>query len=227
VSGHPAWKRTGLDLRLYAVLPATGGHGNQALQAAGLALEGGATVLQYRDKQGGTRSMWQQAQALRHLCHRRGVPLLVNDRLDIALAVDAAGVHLGQGDLPVAVARRVLGPQAVIGVSVLTLAEALHAADEGADYVSVSPLFATATKPDAGPPAGLAQLALIARHSPLPVIAIGGISAANAADAIAAGAAGVAVVSAIFSSPCPRQAAAGLRAEVDAALRRYGKEHLA
>jgi thiamine-phosphate pyrophosphorylase len=139
------------------------------------------------------------------------VPLIVNDRLDVALACGASGVHLGQGDLPVPAVRRILGPGGKIGVSVNTPGEARRAEREGADYVGAGPAFATATKETDLPVLGPEGIAGIRRAVGVPVVAIGGIGAANAAAMARAGADGIAVVSAILGAPDARQAAAELR----------------
>ena len=149
--------------------------------------------------------------ALREWLRARGVPFLINDDVDLALACDADGLHVGQGDLPCAEARRRLGPQRLVGVSVSTVAEAAQAMRDGADYLGVSPIFSTPTKPDAPAPTGLAGLCAIRAAVRLPLVAIGGIHAGNATDVLAAGADGIAVVSAILAAPDPRAAAQALR----------------
>uniref|UniRef100_A0A7C3UXR8 Thiamine-phosphate synthase n=1 Tax=Desulfobacca acetoxidans TaxID=60893 RepID=A0A7C3UXR8_9BACT len=150
------------------------------------ALAAGVRIVQYRAKRAGTRLMLAEAAELKKLC--RGALFVVNDRVDVALAVDADGVHLGQGDLPYPEARRLLGSGKIIGITVSTVEEALTAARQGADYLGVSPIFATRTKPDAGQPRGLALLRDIRQAVSLPLAAIGGITVANAPEVIAAGA---------------------------------------
>ena len=152
--------------------------------------------------------------ALRALLAPRALPLIVNDRLDLALAAGADGVHLGQGDLPCALARRLAGPDFLIGVSVGSPAEATQAEREGADYLGVGPVFDTPTKTDAPAATGLAGLRAIRAATRLPLVAIGGIHAGNAAEIIRAGADGVDVVSAIMAAPDPRAAARALAAAV-------------
>ncbi len=159
------------------------------------ALRAGVQVIQYREKQADAKAFYEEARRLREVC--RGVLFLVNDRVDVALAVEADGVHLGQKDLPAPVARRLLGPGKIIGLTVSSLAEARQAVQDGADYLGVSPIFATATKPDAGAPAGLALLRAIRAEVPVPLIAIGGLSLANAPEVIAAGADGLCAISAV------------------------------
>ncbi|MCU0244568.1 MAG: thiamine phosphate synthase, partial [Acidobacteria bacterium] len=174
------------------------------------AVRGGATVVQLRAKDLPARDFAALASETARRLAATGVPLLVNDRVDIALACGATGVHLGQDDLPVPDARRVLGPGAVIGVSVNTPDEARRAAAEGADYVGAGPAFATSTKDTPLAVLGPEGIARIKRAAVVPVVAIGGITAANAASLAAAGADGVAVVSAVLGSPDPEGAAADL-----------------
>ena len=189
------------------------------------ALAGGAGVVQIREKKLPSRALYEQTLGLKRVADALGRPLIVNDRLDIALACGAAGVHLGQADLPCAEARRVGGPNLVIGVSVSTIDEAVAAERAGADYLGVSPVFDTPTKTDAPEATGLDGLRRIRAAVRLPLVGIGGIHAGNAADVIRAGADGVAVVSAIVAAPDPRAAAAELaRAVFDA---RGLKTHLA
>jgi len=161
------------------------------------AVAAGVTVVQYRDKEADGRTLYTEARRLREVC--RGILFLVNDRVDVALAVDADGVHLGQRDLPCPVARRLLGPRKIIGVTVSSLAEARQAIRDGADYLGVSPIFATRTKADAGPPAGLRLLAEIRAETGLPLIAIGGITLENAPEVVAAGADGLCAISALYA----------------------------
>ncbi|HUK66426.1 MAG TPA: thiamine phosphate synthase [Anaeromyxobacteraceae bacterium] len=155
----------------------------------------GVGVVQYRAKQGSSRALYHEALALRSIC--REALFLVNDRLDLALAVGADGVHLGQEDLPCLIARRLLGPDKVVGVSVRSAAEAREAERDGADYVGVSPVFSTQTKADAGAPAGLEAVREVRRAVTLPVVAIGGIDLDNAAEVIRAGADSVCAISAV------------------------------
>jgi thiamine-phosphate pyrophosphorylase len=150
------------------------------------ALAAGVRVVQYRAKKVSTRLMLAEAVALKKLC--QGAIFLVNDRVDVALTVGADGVHLGQEDLPFDAARELLGPDKIIGITVSTLEEALTAARQGANYLGVSPIFFTQTKPDAGLPTGLSLLREIRNAVDLPLAAIGGINLTNAAEVITAGA---------------------------------------
>jgi thiamine-phosphate pyrophosphorylase len=163
------------------------------------ALAAGVKVVQYREKRALTRAMYDEALALRELCLAQDAIFLVNDRVDVALAVGADGVHLGQDDLPYAAARRILGPDKIIGITAGNLDEAIAAALQGADYLGVSPIFATATKDDAGEPAGLALLREIRRYTDLPLAAIGGITLANANEVIEAGADLLCAISAVVT----------------------------
>jgi thiamine-phosphate pyrophosphorylase len=154
-------------------------------------------VVQYREKRAETRALLEEARRLREIC--KDVLFLVNDRVDVAWAVDADGVHLGQDDLPLTVARQLLGKKKIIGLTVHNLAEALEAQELGADYLGVSPVFATLTKADAGSPAGLDLFREIRRRVSLPLVAIGGITLANAAEVIRAGADMVGAISAVVT----------------------------
>jgi thiamine-phosphate pyrophosphorylase len=170
------------------------------------AVAAGVRVVQYRQKQGLTRDLVDEARHLRRLC--RDTRFLVNDRVDLVLEVGADGVHLGQEDLPYHEARKLLGPDKIIGVTVHTVAEALAAQAGGADYLGVSPIFATATKADAGVPTGVALLTEIRRRVMLPLVAIGGITLAKAAAVIEAGADGVCAITAVVTK-------ADVKSEID------------
>lgn len=163
------------------------------------ALRAGTTIVQYRQKSGSSAALYTEALELRALC--RSALFLVNDRIDIAMAVNADGVHIGRDDLPLPVARRLLGPKRVIGVSVRSLDEAVRAVDEGANYLGVGPIFATTTKGDAGRPVGIELLQEIRRECKLPLAAIGGITPANAREVITAGADMVCAISAVVGAP--------------------------
>jgi len=171
-----------------------------------LAVAAGVRVVQYRCKTGSTADAVAEARQLRQIC--RPTRFIVNDRVDVALEVDADGVHLGQEDLSYHEARSLLGPGKIIGLTVHNVAEALAAAAAGADYLGVSPLFATATKADAGAPAGVQLLAAIRRRVSLPLVAIGGITLENAPLVIAAGADAVCAISQVVTR-------ADVRAEIE------------
>ncbi len=157
----------------------------------------GVEVVQYRNKNAETREMYEEALRLREVC--RNSLYLINDRIDIALAVDADGVHLGQSDMPYTAARKMLGPEKIIGITVHNLAEALEAQRLGADYLGVSPIYQTATKADAGKPAGIMLIEEIRAQVDIPLIAIGGINYHNAPAVIKAGADGMCAISAVVA----------------------------
>jgi len=171
------------------------------------ALSGGMTAVQLRVKGWPDRDLLSAAEQLRAMCNVRGALLIVNDRVDIALAVGADGVHVGAGDLPVMVARRLLGAGAVIGYSPETDDDRVSAEIAGADYLGVGPVHVTATKDDAGAAIGVDGLRRVVEATPLPVVGIGGIGIEQAADVLASGAVGVAIVSAVFMADDPAEAA--------------------
>ncbi len=177
------------------------------------ALQGGLRLVQYRDKSKDDPQRLAQAQALKELCHRYAALFIVNDRVDIALAVQADGVHLGQQDLPVATARKLLGANVLIGRSTTNPAELERAIAEQVDYIGVGPTYSTPTKTDK-PLAGLDYVAYAARHAPMPWFAIGGIDAQRLPEVIAAGATQVAVVRAIMAAPDPTGAVQKLLAQL-------------
>ncbi|KJS12638.1 MAG: hypothetical protein VR67_07755 [Peptococcaceae bacterium BRH_c8a] len=199
-------------LSLYVVTDEKLSLGRPDQVLAGLAAAGGAGVIQLRAKQASTHILYEKALAIKKELAEKAL-FIVNDRLDVALAVGADGVHLGQDDLPAVVARRILGTEKIIGVSVGNVEEALRAEADGADYLGASAVFATPTKTDAGA-IGLNGLESICRAVSIPVVGIGGINKSNAMQIIAAGAAGVAVVSAVISAPDVALAAAELLAIV-------------
>ena len=178
------------------------------------AVRGGVTAVQLREKECGTREFVELARALKTLLAALRVPLIVNDRADVALASGADGVHVGQSDMQCGDLRRLLGPSAAIGLSVEKPEQAAEAPPE-ADYLGVSPVFATPTKTDTALAWGLAGLAALRRASHRPLVAIGGIHRDNAARVIASGAGGIAVVSEICAAPDPELAARMLRREID------------
>ncbi len=187
-----------LDLSVYVITDRLVGRGRSHEEMTAAALAGGATVVQLRDKEATTRQLVDAASRMLPLTRRVGVPLIINDRVDVALAVDADGAHVGQDDLPAAIARRLLGSGKFLGVSAGTEAEAVAAERDGADYVGVGPVFPALAKADAGPPIGVEALAEIVRAVRIPVVAIGGILHEHAPAMIRAGAAGVAVINAVL-----------------------------
>jgi thiamine-phosphate pyrophosphorylase len=215
-----------LDLRLYALLdPAVAG--GRPLADLAQRIAGSATLVQLRDKHGSTRSMVEEARALRAVLEPHGVPLLINDRVDVALAAEADGVHIGQDDMAPADARLLLGRTAIIGLSVKTVEQAKAAPLELLDYVAIGGVYGTTSKDNTAAPVGVGGLraivqAIRARERNYPICAIAGINADNAGDVIAAGADGVAVISALSLASDPAAAAQNLRAVVDSALARRG-----
>lgn len=207
------------DLRLYAItdrraLPA----GVTLAQAVEAALDGGVTCLQLREKTASAGEILTLARTLLPLCRARKVPLLINDRVDIALAAGADGVHLGQDDLPLPEARALLGPDRILGATAHTVEEALRAQAEGADYLGVGAMFPTGTKTDTVPTSADTLKAICAAVS-IPVVAIGGVNAENLPTLAGTGIAGAAVVSAIFSQSDLTAAARTLRTAADLATR--------
>jgi thiamine-phosphate pyrophosphorylase len=187
--------------RLYVITDEKVSRGRSHLQIAEAAILGGADVLQLRDKEASSGRLYRVALQLRKLTRDAKVPFIVNDRVDVALAADADGVHVGQSDLPASVVRQLMGPARILGVSVDTVEEAVLAEKDGADYLGVGPVFeARGTKPDAGEPVGVDRIARIRLHSRLPIVAIGGIDAENARKVREAGADAAAVISAIGSA---------------------------
>lgn len=185
------------------------------VELAAMAIRGGADVIQYRRKTGSTREMIQEARRIREMTRRAGIPLIINDRVDVALAADADGVHLGTEDFPIRVARQILGPHRIIGGSGGSIEEATKDESSGADYLGCGPIYVTRTKPDAGIAAGLALMGEVSRVVGLPLIAIGGITSSNAHQVLQAGAHGIAVVAAVSASPDPEEATRELRRIID------------
>jgi thiamine-phosphate pyrophosphorylase len=200
------------EWQTYLVTAASRSAGRSTPEVVAAALEGGIDAVQLRDKGTDARRRYETGLEVRELTEAAGVPLLVNDRIDIAAAVDADGVHLGQSDLPVSVARERLGDSAVVGVSTSTVEEARDAEAAGADYLGVGAVYATTSKdvPDEENGIGTERIASIADAVEVPVIGIGGIDAGNAAPVVEAGAAGVAVLSAITAADDPEAATADL-----------------
>jgi len=205
--------------RTYLVTQESLSEGRSTDEIVEQAIEGGVDAIQLREKETGAESRYKLGERLRELTAEADVDLIVNDRVDIANAIDADGVHLGQSDLPISVARDQLGEDAIIGASVSTVSEARLAAITGADYLGVGAIYGTSSKPEA-PTAddglGLDELANIVETVKIPVVAIGGITPENAAATIQAGASSVAVISTITAADDPAAAARELRAAVDA-----------
>jgi thiamine-phosphate pyrophosphorylase len=203
-----------IDYSLYLVTDRKLSLGRSLLEVIKPAVDGGVTVVQLREKEVDSREFYREALEIKEFLDSRDIPLIINDRLDIALAIDAAGVHLGQEDLPIGVARKILGPGKIIGASVFTPDEALQAEAMGADYLGLSPIFVTATKPELMNQIGVEGIGPIRRVTRLPLIGIGSMNEANAFSVIRAGLDGVAVVSAICSKPDACAAAEKIMQEI-------------
>lgn len=188
------------DYSIYLVTDDGCLQGRALLDCVREALDGGVTLVQYRAKTASSAEMYAEALQLKALCDSFNVPLIINDRLDIAMAVGAAGVHLGQDDLPCAAARRILGEDYIIGVSAHNPAEAAEALERGADYLGCGAVFGTATKADVKK-LGTEGLTAICREKGLPVVGIGGVTADNYREVRVAGADGAAIVSGILAQP--------------------------
>ncbi|MCQ2148913.1 MAG: thiamine phosphate synthase [Bacteroidales bacterium] len=194
-------------LRLYLVTDSLLAGDRDVVDIVMEAVKGGVTMVQLREKNLDTRSFIRRASLLNSLLLPHGVPLVINDRVDVALATDAAGVHVGQSDMPCEMVRRLLGPGKIIGLSVESHKDVSEANSLDIDYIAVSPVFATDTKTDTASPFGLDGLSLAVRSSVHPVVGIGGMNVSTASDVMRTGAAGIAVVSAIMSAESPAAAA--------------------
>jgi thiamine-phosphate pyrophosphorylase len=179
------------------------------------AVRGGVSIVQLREKSLSTRESIGAARRIQDILRPQGIPLIINDRVDVALAVGANGVHLGQEDMPYPEARKLLGKRAIIGLSVENMDQALEAEKLDVDYLGVSPVFPTPTKTDTKAPWGLEGLRRLRPRSRHILIGIGGINSSNALDVLEAGADGLAVVSAVCSSPAPEDTARRLREMID------------
>lgn len=199
------------SLLLHVLTDREWSRGRTTLEVATAALRGGATVIQLRDKTANTRTLIEEGLILRELTRKWGALLIVNDRVDVALAVEADGAHVGQEDMPAHMARRLLGPQRILGISAATFKEAEEAIAGGADYLGVGPIFSTATKVDAGPATGVELLRELAAQFSIPLVGIGGINAGNAPMLMQAGAAGVAVITTVVAADDIEQATRQLR----------------
>ncbi|MCX8023496.1 MAG: thiamine phosphate synthase [Syntrophorhabdaceae bacterium] len=177
------------------------------IELAEMAISGGADTIQFREKRGSTRELIDVALKLKEVCSKAGAVFIVNDRVDVAIASSADGVHLGQKDFPISLARKILGDDAIIGGSATNLEEARFCLMEGADYIGFGPVFPTASKEDAAPAKGLRLLKEVVETIPLPVIAIGGINIENMDDVLKTGVYGIAVISAVCCHEDPLYAA--------------------
>jgi len=199
-----------IDYRLYLVTDRETLKGRDLCQSIEQAIVGGVTLVQLREKSVSTREFLKLALAVKEITTRHEIPLIINDRLDIALAIDADGLHIGQDDLPMPMARKLFGPDKIIGVSAGTLEESLLAEKQGADYLGVGAMVATPTKPEAKI-VTFDELKQIKKSVHIPVVAIGGIHEWNAPEAITSGIDGISVVSAILAQDNIQGAAHQLR----------------
>ncbi len=196
-----------VDYSLYLVTDRGLARGKSTRRIVEAAVKGGVTCVQLREKKGSTRKFLDEALSVRDFLKQARVPLIINDRLDVAMAVHADGLHLGQTDMPLPQARRIVGNSMIIGISAESIEDAMAAEAQGADYISVSPVFSTPTKTDTAPPLGLEGLREIRKRVSTPLVAIGGVNAENVEAVLRNGADGVAVVSAIVCAKDPMEAA--------------------
>ncbi len=199
------------SLLLHLVTDRSLSRGRSLVEVVREAVSGGVTCVQLREKDCSTRTFLLEAQQLKELLQPLCVPLIINDRVDIALAVGADGVHLGQSDMPISHARRLLGPDCLIGISAESVDHAVEAEQMGADYIGISPVFSTPTKTDTAPALGLDGVRRIRQQVRIPLVGIGGINLTNSSQVMEAGADGIAVVSAIMAAESPRKAARAIR----------------
>lgn len=190
-------------------------------ELARLAAQGGADTIQFRQKTAGVRALLYEAERTAAACREAGIPLVVDDHLDIAQATGAEGVHLGQTDLPIRHARRILGESRIVGATATMPDEALRAQDEGADYIGFGPVYPTGSKANPSSVKGLAGLEAVCRVVSIPVIAIAGITPERVRPVLDAGAHGFAVMTAVTTHPSPAEAAARFRAELDGWLENH------
>ncbi len=212
-------RRRAFDLSLYLIAGRQALGGRPLNEVVDAAVRGGVTLVQLREKDADEERMIELARELKAVLAPHGVPLIVNDRLEVALAAEADGLHVGQDDLAPAEARRALGPGKILGTSAGNAEEAATVDPALVDYVGVGPVYATGSKHDAGPAIGLAGLADLRGRLALPMVAIGGISADSAGEVMATGVEGIAVVSGICSAADPEAAARTLRRRIEGARR--------
>ena len=199
-----------VDYSVYLVTDRELARSRSTLEIAVAAIRGGVSCIQLREKTCSTREFIDEALSIRPLLARHGIPLIINDRVDVAMAVKADGIHLGQKDMPCTMARQLVPENMIIGISVESLDDAIAAQNEGADYLGVSPIYPTPTKTDTAKPLGLEGLQSIRSKVNLPLVGIGGLNAGNAEAVIHNGADGVAVVSAIVAADDPEAATRNL-----------------
>jgi thiamine-phosphate pyrophosphorylase len=200
-----------VDYSLYLVTDRGILKGRSLFDAVAEAIRGGVSLLQLREKDVCSRDFYQIALKLKELANSCNVPLIINDRLDIALAVDADGLHIGQEDLPLEVARKLLGPGKILGYSVSNTAEAEYGEKNGADYLGAGPVYPTGSKLDTVDPIGTDGIKVVKESVSIPVVAIGGVGLANAAEVKKSGVDGISVISAILDSPQVEENARSLK----------------
>jgi thiamine-phosphate pyrophosphorylase len=205
------------DSTLYLITDRKLARGRSITEVVRAALEGGVDVVQLRDKEAETAIIVEEGLRVHELTARYNVPLIVNDRLDIALAIEAEGAHVGQTDLPAALARKLLPRPGILGVSTSTVDMAQRAQQEGADYVGFGPIYPTSTKVTAAPPRGVQMIRVVRQAVTVPVVVLGGISHSNIVEVIAAGADHVAVCAAIVGAEDVQRAAARLKEAMEEA----------
>jgi thiamine-phosphate pyrophosphorylase len=209
-----------MDYSLYLVTDRVLARGRSTSAIVQASVRGGVTCVQLREKECSTLEFIEQAMNLKEYLKTQGIPLIINDRVDVAQAVKADGVHLGQRDMPLPMAKAILGDSMIIGISAESLDDAIAAEKGGADYLGVSPIYATPTKTDTAVPLGLEGLRKIRQHVRIPLVGIGGLNRQNSADVIRNGADGVAVVSAIVAADDPEAAARELRQIIEGARKK-------
>lgn len=189
-----------INYKLYLITDRSFLNGRSLKDCVEAAIKGGVTLVQVREKDASTREFYKIAKEVKESTSKYNIPLLINDRIDIALAIDAEGVHLGQSDMPIKLARKILGEDKIIGISANTLEEALEAQKAGADYLGIGPVFYTGTKKDIDEPIGVHGLKEITQNIRIPSVAIGGINKENAESVLETGVNGISVISAILGS---------------------------
>jgi len=203
-----------IDYSLYLVTDRDLSLGRDIVEVVGRAAAGGVTVVQLREKEATTREFLTIGEKIIELLKEKKIPLIINDRIDIALALDAEGVHLGNNDMPIEIARKILGDKKIIGLSAECVEDAIEADKKGADYIGVSPVYTTPTKPELETGLGIKGLREIRKVTKVPLVAIGGMKAANCREIIENGADGIAVVSGICSAPDPGEASKEIMSEI-------------
>ena len=206
-----------IDYSLYLVTDRGLARGRSTLEIVKTAVQGGVTCIQLREKECSTLEFIEQALVIKDFLKSRQVPLIINDRVDVALAIEADGVHLGQTDMPLDIAKKIIGDSMIIGISAESLEDAVEAEKGGADYLGVSPIYATPTKTDTAPPLGLQGLRAIRAAVRLPLVGIGGLNRDNSAAVMENGGDGVAVVSAIVAADDPAVAVDEIKQIIDGA----------